>query len=369
MVMPQAPRTMSRPSMARPSTGLVGLAATLDATPRLGVVIVNYRGAADTIECLESLLRAPLPMKIVVVENGSGDDSADVIRAWAAGTRPALAESSAMAPLSTPPVAKPVALACLAAGDAGSSAAERLTLIVSPENRGFAGGNNIGLRHLMGDPELSHFWLLNNDTVVTPDAPAALLARLQAGPRIGMCGTIVRHYWAPDRVQALNGFSFNLLTGAGSALGGGGPATQSFDPLAIADATDFVLGASLSVSRDFLVKVGPMAEDYFLYFEEMDWAIRNRRLGEDAFEIGFAHGATIFHKAGRSIGSTSAHTARSAFSDYWMTRSRLKYVWRHHRLLWPWHWLLGFGIILRRLLRRRWRHAGAVLRAMLGRHF
>ncbi|OYW15415.1 MAG: hypothetical protein B7Z50_01560, partial [Sphingomonadales bacterium 12-62-5] len=45
--------------------------------PLLGVVIVNYRGAADTIECLESLLRSALPMKIVVVENGSDDDSAD----------------------------------------------------------------------------------------------------------------------------------------------------------------------------------------------------------------------------------------------------------------------------------------------------
>jgi GT2 family glycosyltransferase len=357
------------PAMSGLAAGRAGLPAVADATPRLGVVIVNFRGAADTIECLESLLRTPLPIKIVVVENGSGDDSAEVIRAWAAGTRPAQAESPAMAPLSTPPIAKPLALACLPASDAGQQTPERLTLIESPDNLGFAGGNNIGLRHLITDRGLTHFWLLNNDTVVTRDAPAALLARLQAGPRMGMCGTIVRHYWAPDRVQAFNGFAFSLLTGTGRALGGNAPATQSFDPLAIADETDFVLGASLAVSREFLAKVGPMAEDYFLYFEEMDWAIRNRRLGDDAFEIGFAHGATIFHKAGRSIGSTSAHTSRSAFSDYWMTRSRLKYVWRHHRLLWPWHWLLGWVIILRRLVRRRWPHAGGVLRAMLGRRF
>lgn len=369
MAMQAASRAVSRPPGSRQSGSRTGVMITPDTTARLGVVIVNFRGAADTIECLESLLRTPLPMRIVVVENGSGDDSAEVIRAWAAGATPARAESPIMAPLSTPPIAKPVALMSLPASGAGSCPPEMLTLIESPDNLGFAGGNNLGLRHLAGDPDLTHFWLLNNDTVVTRDAPAALLARLQAGPRMGMCGTIVRHYWAPDRVQALNGFAFSLLTGTGRALGGNGPATQSFDPLAIADETDFVLGASLAISRDFLLKVGPMAEDYFLYFEEMDWAIRNRRLGDEAFDIGFAHGATVFHKAGRSIGSTSAHTARSAFSDYWMTRSRLKYVWRHHRLLWPWHWLLGWAIIARRLLRRRWSHAGAVLRAMLGRRF
>lgn len=355
---------------ANPSAGRMRTHVAAAQAARLGVVIVNYRGAVDTIECLESLLRTPLPMKIVVVENGSGDASADVIRDWAAGTHMAKAESPMMAPLSSPPVAKPVPIACLAAEAVGSEpSVDRLTLVTSPDNLGFAGGNNLGLRHLLADPGLTHFWLLNNDTVVTRDAPAALLARLQSGPRIGMCGTIVRYYFAPDRVQALGGFSFSLLTGTGTALGGNTSATQGFDPQAVADATDFVLGASLAVSRDFLTRVGLMAEDYFLYFEEIDWATRNRRLGEDGFDIGFAHGATIFHKAGRSIGSTSSHSARSPFSDYWMNRARLRYVWRHHRLLWPWHWLLGWGIILRRLLRRQPRHAGAILRAMFGRPF
>ena len=336
----------------------------------LGVVIVNFRGAEDTIECLESLLRTALPMKIVVVENGSGDNSADRLRDWAAGRAQVEAQSENMAVFSTPPVAKPVALAEIAAADISRSpAVPPLTLVISPDNLGFAGGNNLGLRLLLQDPRLQHFWLLNNDTVVAPDAPASLLSRMMAIPRVGMCGTVVRHYWVSDRIQALNGSVFNKYSGAGRSLYGEEPVTTSYSPQDIADATDFVLGASLAVSRDFLNSVGLMSEDYFLYYEEIDWSERNRRLRDQAFVIGFAHGANVFHKAGRSIGSASAVSSRSAFADYWMARSRLKFTWRHHRLLWPLHWLLCWPQIARRLLRRQPGNARAILRAAFGLRF
>ncbi len=340
--------------------------------PLLGVVIVNYRGASDTIECLESLLRSTLPMKVVVVENGSGDDSAERLRQWAAGGNDVQAESSDMAAFSTPPLPKPVPMAEIAGADVGpgqqtGDLVPQFTLITSPDNLGFAGGNNLGLRHLLADRQLSHFWLLNNDTVVAPDAAMALLSRMMATPRVGMCGTVVRHYWQPDRVQALNGSAYNIFTGTGRSLGGEQPATVKYSPQDVADATDFVLGASIAVSRAFLGEVGLMDESYFLYFEEIDWSVRNRRLRDRAFETAFAHGATVFHKAGRSIGSASARTRRSAFADYWLARSRLKFTWRHYRWLWPLHWLLCWVLVLRRLLRRQPRHASAIARAALGR--
>ena len=335
--------------------------------PLLGVVIVNYRGTADTIECLESLLRSPLPMKIVVVENGSDDDSVLRLREWAAGRLDAVAESTEMAAFSAPPVAKPLPLTELADPAMGRGGlVAPLTLIISQTNRGFAGGNNLGLRYLLGDGQLKHFWLLNNDTVVAPDAAVGLLSRMMATPRVGMCGTVVRQYWAPDRIQALNGSSYNIFTGSGHSLGGEQPATIKYSPQDVADATDFVLGASLAVSRSFLSDVGLMEEDYFLYFEEIDWAVRNRRLGTRAYATAFAHGATVFHKAGKSIGSGSARAKRSAFADYWLARSRLKFTWRHYIWLWPLHWLIAWGQVLRRLTRRQGGNARAIIRAALG---
>lgn len=332
----------------------------------LGVVLVNFRGAADTIECLESLLRCPLPMKIVVVENGSGDDSVERLRDWAAGRAPPSAETPEMAAFSSPPMAKPISMADVPVSAVGTGPVAAFSLIVSPDNLGFAGGNNLGLRHLRADSRLSAFWLLNNDTVVTPEAPGALLMRMLATPRVGMCGTVVRHYWAPERLQSLNGSAFNIWTGMGKAIGGEQPATISYSPQDVTDATDYVLGASLAVSRTFLDTVGPMAEDYFLYFEEADWAWRNRRLGSRQFEIAFAHGATVFHKAGSAIGSSSAKAQRSPFADYWLTRSRLKFIRRFAIALWPWHFAFTFALALRRLVRRKPAHARALVRAALG---
>ncbi len=333
------------------------------ASPRLGVVLVNYKRADDSIECLESLLRSTIPLRVVVVDNESGDGSLDAIAAWTAGDRPPTAASAAMARHTTPAIAKPQAFARLSAAEAGATdPGALLTLIDAGSNSGFAAGNNIGLRHLLRDPQIDHVWLLNNDTIVEPAAAAALLARLDATDNVGMCGTVVRYYWQPDRVQALNGHVFNLANGTSRGIGTGQLARQPFNPGQVAAQTDFVLGASLAVSRRFVERIGPMDEGYFLYFEEIDWAARNA--GE--FAIAFAQGAVVYHKEGGSIGSSGVAGERSAMSEYWLTRSRLRFVRLHHPLLLPLHWGVTLVATMLRLVRRQPRKAAAIIRAMLG---
>ena len=341
------------------------LPAAADAAPRLGVVLVNYKRAADTIECLESVLRSTIPCQVVVVDNASGDGSLETIAAWAAGNHRQSPASPAMAAFTAPPLPKPVPVVRLSAAEAASTDPRNVaavTLIDAGGNLGFAAGNNIGLRHLMRNPGIDHFWLLNNDTIAEPAAAAALLARLDATPGVGMCGTIVRFYWRPDIVQALNGHRFNVWTGTSRGIGAGAPASQAFSPMRIADETDFVLGASLAVSRPFLDAIGPMAERYFLYFEEIDWAARNN----GRFAIAFANGAIVYHKEGGSIGSSSRPGERSLLSEYWLNRSRLAFIRCHHPLLLPWHWLLTLGLAARRLLRGQPAKFGVILRALLG---
>lgn len=345
---------------------------------RLGVVIVSDHGAADTIECLESLLRCPLPMKIVVVDNGAGDS--DTIRAWAEGRQPASAGSAEMAAFSTPPMAKPLSLAQIAANAVGDEAVAPLSLIAVSDRLGHAAARNLGLRHLLADLRLDAFWLLGNDTVVVPDAPGAVLARMTATPRIGLCGTVVRHYHAPDRIAALNGFSYSKWTGRRRALGGEAPATFRYSPQDVADATDFVLDASLVASRAFLEQVGLMPEEDLPLFETAAWAERNRRLGERGLETAFAHGAMLFHKAGgppagpepghepgQEAAAAGGKAARlPAAMEHALTRGRLRFTWRFQRLLWPWHWLLSWLMVMYRLLRRQPANAGAIARAALG---
>ena len=333
---------------------------------RLGIVLVNWNRWADTVECLESLLRSGTAARIVVVDNASADGSADRIVEWAQGSLVAAPADAAMARFSQPPVAKPVALSRLDAATAAETVPEaQLTLIDSGGNLGFAGGNNVGIRHLLRDPAIDYIWLLNNDTVVDPGAPAALLQRLDATHRVGMCGTMVRYYHRPTHVQALGGSRFNMWTGQSRGHGFGQLATAPFDPAMIARQTDFVLGASLAVSRAFLETIGLMEESYFLYFEEIDWAVR----GRGKFVTAFAHAAVVYHKEGGSIGSSGVAGGRSTMSEYYMLRSRHAFIRRHRPWLLPVHGLLSVSLIARRLLRGNRAQAAAMLRALVGRAY
>ncbi|WP_439534804.1 glycosyltransferase family 2 protein [Polymorphobacter sp.] len=337
----------------------------------VGIVLVNWNRWQDTIECLESVFRSSHPVRVVVVDNASADGSMEKIAEWARGERMAEPAAAAMAPLMTPPVAKPLSLTVLDAEAAHAPSARAgpgLTLAASGGNLGFAGGNNVGLRLLQAVPEIDCFWLLNNDTVIAPDTVAALAGHMAGRPEIGLCGTVVRFYHQPNRVQVLNGSRFSPLTGQSAGIGFGRDAAEPFDAESIARQTDFVLGASLAVSRRFLDRIGLMEDRYFLYYEEIDWAVRNRR-HRQPLGVGFAAGATVWHKEGGSIGSSSIKGARSNLADYWLSRSRLAFTRTHYPWLLPAHWALTMALVGRRLLRGQPSKAKGLLRALFARPY
>jgi GT2 family glycosyltransferase len=344
--------------------GVAPNAVAGDSRPRLAVIIINWNRWADTLECLESLMRADQPVRIVIIDNASADDSLERIRAWADGSEPFEPPAGPLGRLTRPPLAKPIPFVELSDEDAETAVPgpELLTIIRSSFNRGFAGGNNLAMRHALNDPAVAYCWCLNNDTVVEADAPRALVTRMDATHKVGMCGTQVRFYHRPGMWQQLNGSRFKLLTGQSSGIGAYQPVTRPFDPRKVARETDFVLGASIAVSRAFLETVGFMEESYFLYFEEMDWSVRNR----GRFVIAFAHGAIIYHKEGGSIGSSGKKGQRSETAEYYLLRSRLKFYRRNFPLLLPLQYPQAMAQIARRLLRRQPKKAMAMTRAMLG---
>lgn len=335
------------------------------ARARLAIVLVNWNRFADTIECLESLLRCDAGFHVIVVDNGSTDGSIDRLRAWAAGDEVYEPPVGPLGRLSRPSLEKPLPLRVLGRDEAATTAPSSdyaVTIIDAADNLGFSGGNNVGLRHAALDPAVSYFWCLNNDTVVDPGAPQALITRMDATHKVGMCGTQVRYYHRPGYWQVLNGQRFSLLTGQSRGIGAGQPVTRPYDARKVARETDFVLGASLAVSRAFLDTIGYMEESYFLYFEEMDWSVRNR----GRFAIAFANGAIIYHKEGGSIGSSGTKGQRSETSEYYLMRSRLKFYRRNFPLLLPLQYPQAMGLITRRIVRGQPKKAWAMTRAMLG---
>lgn len=338
--------------------------------PAVYVVILNWNGWRDTIACLESVLRSGYaPFQVVVCDNASGDGSLEQLVAWATGSEapPAPDADDPLAPLFAPPVPKPVPHVVLTRdeaehGGAVACAAARVVFVQTGANLGYAGGCNVGLRYALARDADAHAWLLNNDTVVEPDALGALVARVQGRGDAGQCGSRVLYYDEPARVQSYGGASYNRWFATMRRVGDGAPAAAVPDTAEVERRADYIAGCSVLVTPRFLKTVGLMDERYFLYFEEIDWATRG-----SSFARLYAHGSVVYHREGRSIGSSSDWRKKSALSDYYVQRNRLLFTRRFFPAALPSVYCCVLAAALNRLRRGQFRRAAMVIDIVRGR--
>jgi len=333
---------------------------------RLAVILVNWRNAADTIECLETLLRSSIGVHAIVCDNASSDGSVEAIKQWANGADGVSLGNPALSHLVASELKRPIAFDHLPPGEALQGGPRLpLTILETGGNLGYAGGNNAGLRFALLNEDISHFWLLNNDTVVEPLTAQAILACFEKRPSLGILGAQLRLYDEPAKLQMQGALSFDKWTGRALGIGAGLPVSDALPAADIESRADFICGASMAVSRAFLEQVGLMEERYFLYYEEVDWAVR----AKGRFELGYCPEAIVYHKEGASAGSSSKKDQRSALSDYHHTRSRLIFSRLHYPLLMPLYFGYGIALAGRRLVNRQFAKAAAILRASLGLKF
>jgi GT2 family glycosyltransferase len=312
---------------------------------RVAVILVNWNSGRDTVECLDSLLLLEYPdFRLVVCDNGSSDDSLQVIKDWASTHEIRFAEYPRVE-----------------AETGGVAAVDPLlTLIRNEENLGFAGGNNVGLRHVLARGESDYCWLLNNDTVVEADALTHLVARMQQQPQVGICGSTILLYHDCSHIQALGGGHYCRWIGLpwhyGRFSRWGGPV----DLQRAESWMNYVEGASMLVSRRFLEEIGLLCEDYFLYFEEADWAIR----ANGRFSLGYAPQSIVYHKVGGSIGTSSNPARKSYVSDFYNIRNRLLFTRRFYPAALPTVRLVIIGALLLRLCMGKWDRAVMILRLL-----
>ncbi len=330
------------------------------AQPHVFIVVVNWNGWRDTVECLESIFRLDYPsFTVVVCDNDSSDDSLEQIGGWARGSIAASCGSPDLLRLIDPPFPKPiesVTIPASAAIEAAATMNSRLVLIQTGSNLGFAGGNNVGIRYALARGHHGYIWLLNNDTVIEPDALSALIQMVHSDPCLGICGSLLRNYAAPHDVQTI-GRSYSRWTGRtrpfqeGKVTKNGIPDRQGY----------IVEGASMMISGSFLEKVGLLEERYFLFFEELDWSAR----AASAFSFGYSPASVVYHKMGASIGSAFVRSSRSTLSDFYQARNRLVFTRRHYPWFLPFVLAAVFMSALHRLLIRRPKNAGAIVRGAL----
>ena len=315
------------------------------------IILVNWRRALDTLACVASLDRLThTDWTVVICENGSGDDSASMLRN------------------SLQRQGGEIRLPCVEPGTttfgyAGKECTPpRYILVVSEKNRGFAGGNNLSYRLAKTVRHFDCVWFLNSDTEVEPDSLSLMLERLARDPLIGICGSTLVYAHDHKTVQALGGGVYRSWLGLVSELGQGMAWPQSIDQAALERQMSYVSGASMLTTSEFLDRVGLMSEDYFLYYEEIDWAVRARYAG---FRLGYASGAVVYHKEGSALGSGKSNR-RSALAEYYGLRNKLVITRRYFPWAIPTVIVVAWLQVVRRIQQGQWARARLMAGVLLG---
>jgi len=330
--------------------------------PRVAIIMVNWNGWRECIECIDSVLaQEHRNFHIFIVDNDSRDQSVEEIAAWCAAPRadaawrvlPGVARHTNQSPPGS------VAYRLSEQGNVllpSVSETCLLTLIRSGGNLGFAAGCNLGIK-AAGLDEFDYFWLLNPDTVIHRSALSELIGRAAKIDTIGMVGSTVLFYHRPETLQALGGGRLDRGNATVHHIGEGRSYTDvPLDGSAVEQQLDFVFGASMLVTARFIREVGFMQEDYFLYYEELDWAMR----GRGRFRLGFAPRSRVFHKSG-----ANSSKALPLFASSYFYRNRLRFVRRFlpERMAAAKRRL--FEEMLRHMARGRWRMARLVWSTLL----
>jgi GT2 family glycosyltransferase len=227
--------------------------------PLVSAIVVNWNGLACLDACLASLLGQTWPaLEIIVVDNGSRDGSQELLR---------------------------------------SRYGSRITLIESPVNLGFAGGNNLGIRAAKG----AYVALLNNDAVADADWISALVRTADADPRVGMCACKILMLDGGGRVDSAG----LLMSPDGIGRGRG---RLEVDGEAYARGEDALIpsGCAALYRRAMLDEIGLFDEDFFAYCEDADLGLRGRLAG---WRCRYVPDAIVHHAYSRSTAPYSPFKA------------------------------------------------------------
>ena len=191
-----------------------------------------------------------------------------------------------------------------------------LVYIHSDQNLGFAGGNNLGIKQAKGD----FLFLVNNDTEITSGLIETLCQTLVQNPHIGIISPKINYYDDKSVIQYAGYTPMNYYTCRNSCIGQYESDQKQYDNLV--QPTGYVHGAAMMLTRAALLSAGPMAENYFLYYEETDWCEQIKKSG---YQVWINTNALIYHKESISVGKNSA------LKEYFMNRNRILFIRRNAR--------------------------------------
>jgi GT2 family glycosyltransferase len=244
--------------------------------PLVSIISVNYNQPNVTCEMLESLRAVTYPnFETFIVDNGSPSTNPDIIK----------------------------------------EKYPEINLIISKENLGFAGGNNIALKEAKGDYVL----LLNNDTEVKPDFLDSLVSLMESDEKIGITSSKILYFHEDNIIQYAGIPALNPITSRG---GSDGDKEVDNGQHNVIKETFYAHGACMMIRKSVLEELGLLYEGYFLYYEEYDFTERVRKAG---YKIYYQPNSAILHKESISTGKNSP------LKTYYLNRNRVLFLRRNSK--------------------------------------
>ncbi len=238
--------------------------------PLISIITVNFKQSQVTCELLETIHMLSYPhIETIVVDNAQQQDDSSLYRKYLPAVK----------------------------------------VINSPTNLGFAGANNLGIQAAKGE----YIFLLNNDTEITDGTIEQLISCFDQ-EAVGAVSPVLRYHSRPDLVQYAGFTEINPLTGRNITISEVGKTSTVKTP--------YFHGAAVMIPRSVIDECGLMPEDYFLYYEELDWS---RAFREKGYELKVCTTASILHKESVTTGKNSP------LKTYYQTRNRVVFMNKHSR--------------------------------------
>jgi len=264
---------------------------------KVSIIILNWNGLEDTIECLESLKKIAYPnYEVIVIDNGSVGNDAQRLK---------------------------------------EKFGDYIYLIQNERNYGYAEGNNIGIRHVLKESTSDYVLLLNNDLVVHPQFLDELVKLAEDDCSIGIAGPKSYLYSSRNKLEFTTA-KIDLWRGRTVQVGFGRIDSGQYDNV---QDTDYCQGACFLIRREVIQRIGLLDASYFAYWEETDYCLRARKEG---FRIVYCPRAKIWHKGWSKMWDKDRTSSLMAGAVYHLTRSTFIFMKKHARKLQIGTYLLYF---------------------------
>ena len=313
----------------------------IDRAKEVAIIIVGFRNAFDIKACLSALSISSLTpdFDVFIAENGGLRSYRHLIQQLIDPQGPCI---------TTEPEAVPRKLGGGRFVDVRQlkfkTRSSRVFIGCAPDNLGYAGGINIWLLKLLNIAGWKAVWILNPDAEPAPTALSALAERAENGKK-AMVGSTILESGSADVIRFRGGLHWQTFAARATAIGLSARIGDTFDLRAVEENLDALSGASTYVTRQCVEQIGLMDDSYFLFFEDLDWGKRAKKLG-----LGYASDSIVAHRRGTTTGSANTLRGMSRLAVYLEHRNAIHFVRKHVPWTMPIRILVSFLYAIRYLI-------------------